>query len=438
MIGFVGLSHLGIVSALAAASKGFDVIAYDPDAALCEALRQGRLPVSEPQLPELLTATRSRIQFTDDPAALGTCSVVVFARDVPTGHDNRSNLATVQQGIEVIAPHTAPRTVLVVLSQVPPGFTRRLDVTLERIHPQRQLQVFSQVETLVFGCAVERALRPERFIVGCRNPYEPLPQPYAELLNAVACPVFRMRYESAELAKISVNLLLASSVSTTNTLAELCEVLGADWSEIIPALTSDKRIGPHAYVKPGLGLSGGNVERDLATVNDLARLHGTDAGMVEACVSNSRHRRDWILRVLAAQVLSVYQHPVIALWGLAYKPDTDSLKNAPSLALLEVLKSFPVRAYDPQARLVAGSFPNVTQVESALSACQGAEALVVLTPWPEFSFVSMNQVRELMRGQVIIDPFGTLNEQRCREVGFAYVRIGASVQIREEFHVVSS
>ncbi|TMI78225.1 MAG: hypothetical protein E6H04_12820 [Bacillati bacterium ANGP1] len=184
---------------------------------------------------------------------------------------------------------------LVVLSQVPPGFTRSV-----RFPPER---LFCQVETLITGQAIERATQPERFIVGCADPTAPLPGPYAAVLGAFRCPIFPMRYESAELAKIAINCCLAATVTVANTLAELSERVEADWGEIVPALRLDRRIGQHAYLAAGLGLAGGNLERDLATVVRLSAAAGSDAGVIRACVDNSRYRRDWALRTLHAEVL---------------------------------------------------------------------------------------------------------------------------------------
>src|SRR5262249_7021885 len=180
--------------------------------------------------------------------------------------------------------------VIVVLSQVPPGYTRA-----------RQLSgrlLYYQVETLVFGRAVERATKPERFIVGVPEAGQPLPLALETFLDAFGCPILPMRFESAEFTKISINCCLVASVSIANTLAELCERIGADWSEIAPALKLDRRIGTYSYLTPGLGLAGGNLERDLATIMRLAEEYGTDAGVIQAFVANSAHRKDWALRIL--------------------------------------------------------------------------------------------------------------------------------------------
>lgn len=421
MIGFIGLSHLGIVYGSATAAKGFDVLGFDPDSKLCADLTAGRLPVSEPDLPELMQSHRQRQRFTSDPAQIAACDVVFFSLDVPTDSASRSNLQPLGALIDLVSPHLAPTATVVILCQVPPGFTRALG----REKPRLGGALFYQVETLIFGNAVERALKPERYIVGCADPRAPLTPAYAKWLAAFDCPILPMRYESAELAKISINFFLVSSVTTTNTLAEVCERIGADWSEIAPALRLDKRIGPHAYLSPGLGLAGGNLERDLVTVQNLAAQHGTEAGVVAAWQLNSRYRRDWALRKLHEEVLARIEDPVLAIWGLAYKIDTHSTKNSPSLALIGALAPFRKSAYDPQVRIEAGSIPNFTQAESALDACRGADVLIIMTPWKEFSGIPPAQIKAAMRGSVIIDPFGVLDRAAAEAAGLSCRRMGS-------------
>lgn len=424
-IGFAGLSHLGVVSSIAAASKGCEVIGFDPDPARCQRLQEGRLEVFEPGLPELLAASRSRLRWTADAAALRGCDLVVFSPDIATDEENRSELSFLHQLIDEVIGAVAPETVLVVLSQVPPGFTRQLAASRDSLRPGVGSSVYYQVETLVFGRAVERSLQPERFIVGCADPDAPLPGPYAAWLERFGCPIVRMRYESAELSKIAINMLLVASISATNTLAELCEALGADWSDIAPVLRLDRRIGPHAYLSPGLGIAGGNLERDLVSLRAMSAAWGTEASVIEACLANSRHRRDWALRAIQSEVLPGCPEPTIAIWGLAYKPDTWSTKNAPALALIEALAPMPIHAYDPQVVLETPHPAHVTQARSALEACRGADALVVMTPWREFSGIDVAAVREQLAGRVIIDPFGALDRQRCLSLGLVHLRLGS-------------
>jgi len=422
MIGFIGLSHLGIVYGTATAAKGFDMLGFDPDSDLCEALAAGRLPVAEPGLDALSATHRARLHFTADPARLAACQVVFFSRDVPTDSENRSDLGPLRQLIALAAPHLAPDAVVVILCQVPPGFTRAL---IDE-YPSLASRLYYQVETLIFGAAVERALRPERYMIGCADPAAPLPPAYKQWLDAFACPLLPMRYESAELAKIAINCYLVSSVSTTNTLAEICEHTGADWSEIAPALRLDRRIGPHAYLTPGLGIAGGNLERDLVTVRTLSAQHGTESGTVSAWQLNSRYRRDWALRKIHALVFSQNPEARLAIWGLAYKQDTHSTKNSQSLALIESLACAPLSAYDPQVRLAGGAIANLRQAPSALEACHNADALVVMTPWKQFTSIAPAEIKAALRGHIVIDPLRTLDPAACKAAGLTVHQLGAA------------
>jgi UDPglucose 6-dehydrogenase len=247
-----------------------------------------------------------------------------------------------------------------------------------------------------------------------------LPEPYGVLLATFGCPLLPMRYESAELAKIAINCCLAASVTISNTLAELSERVDADWHEIAPALRLDRRIGPHAYLAPGLGLAGGNIERDLATVLRLATEVGSEASVVAAYLANSRHARDWVLRVLHRDVLVGGGDPVIAVLGLAYKENTHSTKNSPALEVLRHLQDYRVRLYDPAVPASAADHPRAEQATSALDAATGAHVLLVLTPWPEFRALDAAALVRVMRGHVIVDPYGVLTRPR----DFAYYRIG--------------
>ena len=425
MIGFAGLSHLGIVSSAAAAAKGFEVVGYDADASLCAALRKAAPPIAEPGLTALLGDVAPQIRYTADSSDLAQCELIYISVDVPTDDANRSDLGSVGALLDEAARVAGAGATLVVLSQVPPGFSRDAKAAIEPIG-QKGLQLYYQVETLIFGNAVERALHPERFIVGCDEHRKPLAAPLKAFLAAFGCPILPMRYESAELAKIAINHFLAASVAMTNTLAELCEAVSADWAEIAPALRLDRRIGPAAYLTPGLGLAGGNIERDLATVRSLAARNGTDASVVEAIVRNSNHRQKWGIReVRRALDGRLTDTSSVAVWGLAYKRDTASTRNSPALALIEALSPVPVRAYDPQAR-VNGAYRHLTVVDAALDACRDADVLAIMTPWPEFASVDLAEITRAMRGRMIIDPFAVLDQARCVSAGFSYSRLGSA------------
>jgi len=234
-----------------------------------------------------------------------------------------------------------------------------------------------------------------------------------------------MRYESAELAKIAFNCCLVASVTVGNTLAELCERIGADWSEIAPALKLDRRIGPYAYLAPGLGLAGGNLERDLATVARLSQAHGTEAGVIAAWLRNSRHRRHWPLRQLWERVLTRMDEPVIGILGVTYKESTHSIKNSPAVALIRELAGCRLRVFDPAVRAAAEWHPRLLVADDALAACAGADALAIMTPWPQFRALNAADIAGSLRGRVVVDPFSVLDHGQALAAGLDHLVLGA-------------
>jgi UDPglucose 6-dehydrogenase len=271
---------------------------------------------------------------------------------------------------------------------------------------------------------VERATQPERFIVGCADPAEPLPAALETFLQSFGCPILPMRFESAELCKIAINCCLVSSISVANTLAELCEGIGANWSEIVPALKLDRRIGAHAYLAPGLGIAGGNLERDLATVVRLAEGIGSDAGVVKAWIANSRHRKGWAVDTINAAVLDANPDATVTVWGLAYKENTASVKNSPSLATIAALPDVKLVLHDP---VVSGSVVQHKKAKAAadaLAALDGADALMILTPWPQYRAIAPAAIAATMRGRVVLDPYAVLNADAARAAGLKHYTLG--------------
>jgi UDPglucose 6-dehydrogenase len=414
VIGFAGMTHLGLLSVAAAADRGFQVVAYDPAPAVTTALERGEFAIVEPDLPELMARHRERIMFTPQLSQLGRCDVVYVAADVPTDAHGRSDLDPIRAMVDGVARAQSPQSTLVILSQVPPGFTRALPVPWDRL--------YYQVETLVFGRAVERATRPERFIVGCADPSRPLPGPWAEFLSAFSCPILPMRYESAELAKISINVCLVASLSVANQLAELSESIGADWAEIVPALRLDQRIGAHAYLNPGLGIGGGNLERDLRTVTTVAQSQHVGASLIQAFLDHSAHRKNWTFTILAEVLLARNPSAKIAVLGLAYKENTHSTKNSPALTLLERLRGRAVSVHDPVVS--ATVVPWAVGAVDPMAAAAGADALVIATPWPHYGALKPAALKRAMAGRLILDPYRVLDGRACAAAGFTYYALG--------------
>ena len=415
VVGVAGMTHLGINSAAATAAHGFTVMGYDADAGLIGQLGHGKLPVVEPGLDDLVKANAARLTFTADAAAFVRCDIVYVAIDVPTDDNGKSNLVPVRALIDRVVPNLKDDAILVVLCQVPPGFTRSL------AGPPVNRLIY-QVETLIFGRAVERAMKPERFIVGCADPVEPLPPKYRAVLETFGCPILPMRYESAELAKISINFCLVASVSVANTLAEVSEAVGADWAEIVPALKLDRRIGEYSYLSPGLGIAGGNLERDLRTIIDIAQAKHTDAGIVKAWLANSQYRKDWCWRVLETNVFAKNPRARVGVLGLAYKENTHSTKNSPALALLAHLKGKDVQVHDPV--VPASVVPFAKGCAQPLDCADGAGALVIATPWPVYRDLDPVALARRMDGRVLVDPYRMMDGRAAAQAGFEYHALG--------------
>jgi UDPglucose 6-dehydrogenase len=208
-------------------------------------------------------------------------------------------------------------------------------------------------------------------------------------------------------------------------LAEICEAVGAEWREIAPALRLDGRIGPYAYLTPGLGIAGGNLRRDLITIHDLAERHETDASLIDVWLESSQRRRDWALREVRRRVVDRFPSPAIGVWGLAYKENTNSTKNSPALSLIEALPDVPVKAFDPGVPDDLQLPARVHRVDAPLEVCHDADALVIMTAWPEFKAVDLRQIQKSLRHLVLIDPWGIADRVTAEQLGFEYVRLGS-------------
>jgi UDPglucose 6-dehydrogenase len=423
---FLGLSHLGVNYGIAWSSFGQPVVGIDLDRAQVQRLQAGDLPVHEPGLGELLERSRAWMTFSDDPASLAECDLVVVARDVPTDASNASDLRPVLELLDAAVPHLRDGVTLAVMSQLPTGCTRRLGARVAAARPELEFSLFYWVETLVFGDAVRRALHPERVIVGCADPSRHLPGPLAAGLERFGCPILLMGYESAELTKMAINLYLIGSVTYANTLADLCEAVGADWSEMVPALKADARIGPAAYIRPGLGVAGGNLERDLVTLRNLARSHDLDTGYLDALSDHHARRLDWASRRVAERVFSREPTPTIAVWGLTYKKNTRSTKNSPSLRIIADLRDRArLRAWDPVIRggeISAG----IEVLDDGRAVLDGADCLLIMADWDDFARADLASLRTAMRRPLVIDCVGVLDGRRAEMDGFGieYVSMG--------------
>lgn len=411
-IAFVGLTHLGLISAVAALEKGFKVIAFDPNVLLIENLKKSIYPISEPGFEKSLSKYKENILFSSQAEDLKGVDVVYVSPDIPTNDLGQSELRGIYDLLKVISPYFQKIGCLVILSQVPPGFTRALSKIISAQHFDIT-KLYYQVETLVFGIALERALYPERFIIGMEDPKKPLYPPYEIFLKSFGCPILPMQYESAEFCKICINAFLAASVTTSNTLEDICQKIDAKWSEITPALRLDKRIGQYAYLSPGLGLSGGNIERDLRTILTFSNQKGTESTLIESFIKNSAYRKDWPLRIFHDKILPHVKKEdlKIGVLGLSYKENTHSIKNSPSIRLLSQLKGFSIKAYDPEVKEIPASLTSYVKIEPSIKdVILECNVLFIMTPWEDFKNILKEQVLENKNLRYVVDPYSILKE----------------------------
>ena len=424
--GFLGLSHLGLVSSVGWASLHGDVVGVDTDTATVDSLRRSSLPSIEPGLAELLEQNRNKLLFSTDFSSVADCPLVFISKDVPIIEENESDLTVVYQLAEGVAPHLMQGVTVVLMSQVPVGFSLQLKERIQALRPDLKFDLVYWVETLVIGIALERFCRPERIILGFGDSTKALPPALQSALERFTCPVLKMSYESAELTKMAINLYLCSSVTYTNTLADLCESLGANWWEIVPALRLDGRIGRFAYLRASLGIAGGHLERDIVTLKRLCVESRVDSHFIDALIAHNGVRYNWVHRKLQQHVFDKMGDPLICLWGLAYKKGTDSTKNSVSLRVIADLKGeAQIRAYDPAVK-ITGSDLGFAIYGDKYEALDGADCLLIMTDWDEFGTLDIGLLRQRMRCPTVIDCVGILTADSARFADINYVSLGNS------------
>ena len=421
VVGFLGMTHLGLNSAVAGAERGHKIVCFDYESDYIASLRRANSFIEEPNLSKLLKKNLHLMNFTDCDEKLRQCDLVYIAADVDTDEHGASDLSPVETYLDTAIKNTNDETTLVVLSQVPPGFVRS--------HKKPNRQIAYQVETLIFGNAISRALNPERYIIGLDNADSKLPRELKSYLESHGNPpIFKMSYESAELAKTAINCCLVSSISTANMFAEICEHIGANWQDIVPALRADKRIGQYSYLSPGLGLSGGNLERDVKTVIEIANTFEAKANIAQSWLDHSNLRRNWPLEMIASHVFPENQSPVIGILGLTYKENTNSIKNSPSVKLIKELRKYKLQVYDPIISCDPAWHETIENKESVKQTCLGADVILIMTAWPEFHGLKCNKISRWMRGKVVIDPFSILNSADAHAAGLKHIVLGKKLK----------
>jgi UDPglucose 6-dehydrogenase len=432
-ISVFGTGYVGLVVGACLAENGNHVIAVDIDEDKIARLKRGEIPIYEPGLSELVArnVAEERLSFTTDfDHAVVSSRILFVAVGTPQGEDGSADMSHVLAVAKGIARAMNERKIVVLKSTVPVGTNRKVKETIAS-STEHSVGVVSNPEFLKEGAAIDDFLRPDRVVIGTDEPetaevMEELYRPFVRTGN----PILVMDPESAELTKYAANAMLASRISFMNEIARLCEKVGADVSQVRRAVGSDRRIG-HAFLFPGVGYGGSCFPKDIRALVRTGRDAGLELRIVEATETVNEDQKVFLLAKIRQQFEEGLNGKTIALWGLAFKPRTDDMREAPALSLIRglVREGARVQAYDPEATKEAKAQlqdvdRHVTYFRKSYDACQGADALVLVTEWNEFREPDFDRIKKLLRRPVVFDGRNIYNPETLKELGFAYFGVG--------------
>jgi UDPglucose 6-dehydrogenase len=427
----IGAGYVGLVSAACFADFGWEVTCVDNDESKVDALKRGEVPIYEPGLDELIerNVAAGRIHFTGAlEEAMTDADVVFLAVGTPVRRgDGYADLSYVFAAVDEIAPHLVSGVVITTKSTVPVGTSREIERRLKALRPDTELAVCSNPEFLREGSAIRDFTHPDRVLVGTdsalgRQVMERLYQPLA-LRKA---PIIFVSRESAELAKYAANAFLAMKITFINEIADLCEMVGADVGEVAGAVGADGRIGSK-FLHAGPGYGGSCFPKDVTALVRTAREAKSPLSLVEQVEKvNTERKIAMASRIERAAGGSVYDK-IIAVLGVTFKPNTDDMREAPSLVVLPMLQArgATVRACDPQGRQYGEAlFPGVEWFADAMQTADGADVLVVMTEWNEFRALDLKVLHRQMRGDVLVDLRNVYEPALASAAGLNYFGIG--------------
>lgn len=427
-IGVIGMWHLGSVYAACLAELGHEVVGFESDGAALAKFQTGQAPLFEPGLNELLKKQleSGSLTFTNDFGRLADRDYIFITFDTPVDENDRSDIGEIIKTVERIAEIKDSPFTLVVSSQVPVGTCDTFIEIIQSKKPKIDFDVVYMPENLRLGNALEVFLKADRFVVGTNNP-----RTYGKmesLLKGTGAPIVRTSLKSAEVAKHALNSFLATSVSFINELADVCQAVGADITQVSEALKSDVRIGRKAFLSAGLGFAGGTLARDLITLTDIGSKKGIDLPVIEGALkTNAVRPARAVERIL--EVVGEGESAHVTVLGLTYKPGTSTLRRSVSLGIIRRLRQagLEVKAYDPKADISEIAKPDFTFCPSLLEAAKGSSALIIVTGWPEFKEINYAPLLEVMSKPVILDVVNFASPEsrsKAESIGFAYYGIG--------------
>ena len=426
-----GLWHLGSVTAACLASLGHEVTGLDSDVDTIKKLVLGKAPLFEPGLDHMVQTgiVNGMLKFSTSPAlALEGAEVLWVAFDTPVDDEDHADVAFVQGQIQLALPFLADNSVVLVSSQLPVGSISKLEAYVREKLPTKNLEFACSPENLRLGKSLEVFLKPDRIVVGVRN--DRTRQILEELLSPLAGKVEWMAVESAEMTKHAINAFLATSVTFANEIAAICELVGADAKEVERGLKTEARIGPKAYLSPGGPFAGGTLARDIAFLGMKSQLHNLTTPLLSAVRPSNDEHKNWVKRKLLKQFGSL-SNVTVAIWGLTYKPGTDTLRRSLAVELCDWLlqQGTKVRVYDPVINQLPDHWAGkVSHCTAAADAVVDADALVVGTEWPEFKQAASGLSAKVQPGLVIVDANRHLQAQVLLG-GFNYVAVGTPSEV---------
>ncbi|QDU33094.1 UDP-glucose 6-dehydrogenase [Poriferisphaera corsica] len=442
-ITMVGTGYVGLVTGTCFANTGNQVTCLDIDQSKIEKLNNGISPIYEPGLDELIgrNAKASRLHFTTDKsAAYKNAEIIFIAVGTPSGSDGRANLqyvlaAAQDIGDAIEASSDTREKIIVVKSTVPVGTNIKVQQAVAS-RTSKTFHMASNPEFLKEGAAINDFNKPDRVVIGAHTKYaadkmRDLYEPFVRQGN----PIFIMDIPSAEMVKYASNCMLATKISFINEVANLCEQYGADISEVRRGMCSDKRIG-NQFLYPGLGYGGSCFPKDVLAMISMGQDCGHPAELLESVHRVNQQQRDVFLTKLESHFEGAdWSKLKIAVWGIAFKPGTDDVREAPSITLIQKLleKGATVTAYDPVAHETAGEVltDSITYANNAIEAINDADALIVCTDWSEFKNPEFELMKDKMATPVIFDGRNVYRRSTMREYGFVYHSVGRA-PINEE------
>ena len=431
-IAIVGTGYVGLVSGAGFADFGHEVVCVDNDISKIESLRAGIIPIYEPGLDEMVEKNRraGRLSFTTDiKDALQGAQVVFIAVGTPASRrgDGYADLTYVYGAAKEIAPFLNDYKVVVIKSTVPVGTARQVARIIRETNPDANFDMASNPEFLREGEAIEDFMKPNRIVIGVDNARaeEILKEIYRPLLLA-EIPFVIMSIESAELTKYASNAFLATKISFINEIAALCEETGANVLDVAHGMGLDARIGK-SFLQAGPGYGGSCFPKDTRALLRIAQEHGVALRIVEAVVEVNEAQKARMVRKIRLALGGSEAGKTIAVLGLTFKPDTDDMREAPSLTILPALieRGAIIRAHDPQGMKEAKKFlPDLIYCSSPYEACEGSDAVVLLTEWREYRALDLQRLKKLLREPIFIDLRNVYRRKQMEDAGFIYYSVG--------------